>query len=156
MRSVPSDPRFARRARARSAEGGPESHPLLAALVERQRDRLGGHRRRQLPPRCPESCQPRHEDDASEQHADARASGGVPTQCNEDQEVDRGILEEVDAVGEQRYGSDGQGSGELDPEVARFRIATARTTRRNPLALASSTRNNLARDPSFVDRRGLG
>jgi hypothetical protein len=31
---------------------------------------------------------------------------------------DRGVLEEIDAVGEERDGADGQGHGELNAEVA--------------------------------------
>jgi hypothetical protein len=45
-------------------------------------------------------CRPLNEQDASENHAHMRAATNAPTQGDEDQEIDRDVLYEVDAIGE--------------------------------------------------------
>ena len=67
--------------------------------------------------RSPERREPRHEKNAGERHAKPRAVSRVPTERDEDQEVDGGVLEEIDAVGEERNGADAKRDGELDAEI---------------------------------------
>src|SRR4029077_6052691 len=63
--------------------------------------------KQELVPSRPTWRQPWNEQDASEHGADTRAITSAPAQGDEDQEIDRGVLEEVDAIGEQRHRADG-------------------------------------------------
>jgi hypothetical protein len=47
----------------------------------------------------------------------ARASA-LQDSAKNNEKIDRGVFEEIDAVGEQRHGTDGEGDGELDPEIS--------------------------------------
>ena len=54
---------------------------------------------------------------ARQSHADPRPGDCAPAKRQHDQEVDRGVLEEVDAVREQRHRADRQRHRELDAEI---------------------------------------
>ena len=43
-----------------------------------------------------------------------------PAQCQENQRIDRGIFEEVDRVGNERYRSDGNCDAELDAKIGKI------------------------------------
>jgi hypothetical protein len=47
----------------------------------------------------------------------ARAVLRAPSKGGEDQEIDRRIFQNIDAVREQRHRADGNGNGELDAKV---------------------------------------
>jgi hypothetical protein len=49
------------------------------------------------------------------------AASAIPRRAAEsrrDQKIERGVFEEIDAVGEQRHRADGNGDGELDAEIS--------------------------------------
>ena len=115
----------------------------------------------ELVPSHPERRQPRHQQDARQAHSDARTvPGRFPTQGGEDQEVDRGVLQEIDAVGEKRDRADGEGHGELDAEVAEVQERpTMRTILRRPGSVCEGfivPRLSRAEIPHFPFRFGPG
>ena len=77
----------------------------------------GAHRLDEFLPGRPQRRQAGHQDDQRQGHAKARAAGRRPADGQRDQKVDGRVLEEVDAVGKQRYRADPQGNGELDAEI---------------------------------------
>ena len=84
---------------------------------KRQRDRRRRDRFDEFLPGRPQRRQARHQDDQRQGHAKAGAAGRRPTDGQRDQEVDRRVLEEIDAVGEQRDRADPHGNRELDAEI---------------------------------------
>ena len=58
-----------------------------------------------------------NQQNARKGHADPRPPRRAPSQSGENQEIDRGIFQKVDAIGEQRYGANRQRDGKLNPEV---------------------------------------
>ena len=85
------------------------------------RQRQGQRRRRQRVeeffPRRPQNRKARHQQDQRQRHAEARPVRRRPCHGEEDQQVDGGVFEEIDAVGEQRDRTDGQRHGKLDAEI---------------------------------------
>ncbi len=72
----------------------------------------------ELVPRGPESCKTRKEQDTGERHSQACAVDRCPAKSGGDQEIDRGIFEEIDAVGEKGDGTDMKRDSKLDAEVS--------------------------------------
>jgi len=102
---------------ARQHDGAREIHRQRAGA--RKRERQGGRRdgHEDLPPGGPERGEPGNQQDACQRHAHSRPSPRAPAQRSEDQEVDRGVFEKVDAVREEGHRSDEQRRRELDAEI---------------------------------------
>jgi hypothetical protein len=77
----------------------------------------GGVKCHDLVPGSPEGGQTGDEEDASERHPDLGPAAGGPSERYQDQEVDRGVLEEIDAVGKKRHRADGERDCKLDTEI---------------------------------------
>jgi len=88
-----------------------------AKAGDRELDRFGRHGGGELAPQRPEDGERRDQQDASQGHAETRPCTRGPVEGEEDQGVDRGIFEEIDAVGEQRDRTDMEGDCELDAEI---------------------------------------
>jgi hypothetical protein len=57
-----------------------------------------------------------NQQNARKGHADPRPPRRAPSQSGENQEIDRGIFQKVDAIGEQRNGANRQRDGKLHPK----------------------------------------
>ena len=84
---------------------------------ERERQGVGRHGNGEFVPCRPEGGEARHQENARKRHADPRPLHRAPAERREDQEIDGGVFEEIDTVGEQRHRADGEGDGELHPEI---------------------------------------
>ena len=99
-------------------QGAAEIDGERAEPGQRQGERRRRRRIDELAPRGPQRRQPRHQQDQRQRHADASAPRRRPCDGNEDQQVNRRVFEEVDAVGKQRHRADRQRHRELDAEIA--------------------------------------
>ncbi len=94
-----------------------EIHDERSERRERQRGDLGRLRVQDLRDGRPDGRSRRNQDRHRQERADRAAGPERPAGGDEDEQVDARVLEEVDAVGEQRDRSDDPRDRELDAEV---------------------------------------
>lgn len=71
---------------------------------------------RELLPNRPNGCHPGYQEYPGQGHSNSCSLNEAPAERGEDEEVDRGVFEKVDTVGEQGDGSDCSGNHKLDPD----------------------------------------
>ncbi len=122
----------------RQQQGTGQVDDQRAAAGEREQLRIRRQRRVEFLPRGPRCGHGRHQQQGRQQHAHARASLRRPGEGEEHQQIDGRVLEEVDAVREQRDRADVARHREFDEKYPKFAAATIRTVRRRPGVLLSS------------------
>src|SRR5437660_1158855 len=74
---------------------------------------------RKFLPCRPQCCRARDQQNPGEKHSDPRPIPRAPAERGQDQEIDRRVFQEIDAVGEQRDRADRQRHGEFHAEIAK-------------------------------------
>src|SRR5262245_66106289 len=86
---------------------------------EREGHRSRRHGGGEFVPGGPQRSEHGNEQNGGKRHSQPRAIERGPAQGYYNQEIERGILEEIDTVGKERHRADCQGDGELDTEISK-------------------------------------
>ena len=73
-----------------------------------------------LLPRGPKGSNSWNEEDTGKNHAEPRSITVTPSQSDSDEDIERGIFQKINTVGEQRNGTDGPRDSKLHAEVGQI------------------------------------